>query len=486
MSPAAFEIVTVAIGAYEHHPPLDKIDLEVDKIVALLSQLGGVASSHPGAGQRIDEPAARDRMRSWVGRTAASSGVLLWLGHGASDGEDAWLATFETPDPINGNGIVPKTVADQVNYDWRRRAVDDTAWSLVVIEACGAGTFVNGLLPLVAKNNPRRLTLVGVGGNGAEYLGHFRDALNDALESYTVNDESIRLDDLLSRLEGFLPSDDIVFRFRPDNRVILPRQRLIDARLSIPIDVYPALVEFLTRLSPDERSHFIPKAQGAEHGELAWYFVGRAVERRRISDWLRHNTGGMLIVTGRAGAGKSALLGNVLEYTNPGLRDILVRGGHLERVADRDRPPDNPFDAVVHLTGITTSELVRRLASAAGVALPVGELAESGQDLESLLASLSDRPFTILADALDEAQEPATIASTVLRRLPPCRAHASLSAPGLRLEKDPISRTPLTKISSLLSAGPIRTQCTLTGPRRRSLPMSDSALQLLLKQQATI
>jgi WD40 repeat protein len=75
------------------------------------------------------------------------------------------------------------------------------------------------------------------------------------------------------------------------------------------------------------------------------------------------------------------------------------------------------FDAVVHLTGVTTRELVRKLADAAGVAMPPSEVSDPGQDMETLLASLRERPFTVLVDALDEAQEPATIASTVLRRL---------------------------------------------------------------------
>jgi WD40 repeat protein len=416
MSTPAFEIVTVAIGAYDHHPPLEHIDLEAEKIIAALRRLGGVAPNHP-VPQRLDESAVKEHMRRWVSRAASASGVLVWLGHGASDGEDAWLATSETPNPINGNGIVPKTLADQIDHDWRRRGEDDTAWSLVVIEACGAEIFVNGLLGLVAKNYPRRLTLVGVGGHGAEFLGHFSDALNRAVDSYKENDEIVRLVDFLSRLEGFLSDNDIVFGFRPNQRLTLPRERLIETPLSARVDVYPALVELLAKLSPDERSHYIPKGQGAEHGELAWYFVGRAAERRRIADWLHHSTGGILIVTGRAGAGKSALLGNVFTYTIPGLREVLVLGGHLERTTDVERPPDNVFDAVVHLTGVTTGELVRRLADAAGVALPAGKFAESGQDLEALLAGLRDRPFTILADALDEAQEPATIASTVLRRL---------------------------------------------------------------------
>ena len=410
----AFEIVTVGIGLYEHHPPLDNIDAEIQRILRLFRQIGGVARS-ANLDKDLDEPAVKGRLRDWVDRTAAS-GVLVWLGHGVSDGDDAWLASFETPDPINGNGIVPKTVADQINSDWRRRADDDTAWSLVIIEACGAGTFVNGLLSLVARNNPRRLVLIGVGGDGAAYLGRFGDALHDTIDSYTVNDQGIRLRDFIGRLEDFLP-DEIVFPVRIDNRLVLPLQQIIDTPVSAPIDIYTALVEFLATLSPDERGHFLPKAQGAEHGEFAWYFVGRAEERRRISAWLRENRGGMLVVTGRAGVGKSALLGNLLVYSNPGLRQLLIRGGHLEMVADNDRPPDDVFDAALHLTGVTTSELVRKLADAAGVKVPASESGEFGHDLEALLTRLHDRSFTILVDALDEAQEPATIASTILRRL---------------------------------------------------------------------
>ena len=410
----AFEVVTVGIGLYAHHPPLGNIDAEIERILGLFRQLGGVARS-ASPDKDLDEPAVKDRLRSWVDRTAAS-GVLVWLGHGVSDGDDAWLASFETPDPINGNGIVPKTLADQINSDWRRRADDDSAWSLVVIEACGAGTFVNGLLSLVARNNPRRLVLIGVGGDGAAYLGRFGDALHDTIESYTVNDEAIRLRDFIGRLEDFLP-DEIVFPVRIDARLVLPLQQIIGTPVSAPIDIYAALVEFLATLSPDERGHFVPKAQGAEHGEFAWYFVGRAEERRRISAWLRENQGGMLVVTGRAGVGKSALLGNLLVYSNPGLRQLLIRGGHLEMVSENDRPPDDAFDAAVHLTGVTTSEVVRKLADAAGVKVPTSESAEFGQDLEVLLSSLHGRSFTILVDALDEAQEPATIASTVLRRL---------------------------------------------------------------------
>jgi hypothetical protein len=58
----------------------------------------------------------------------------------------------------------------------------------------------------------------------------------------------------------------------------LPRRLLAAA----PLDVYVELREYLSHLSADERGHFIPKAQGAEQGELAWYFAGRATERCEV------------------------------------------------------------------------------------------------------------------------------------------------------------------------------------------------------------
>lgn len=412
----AFQIVAIPIGKYQHHPDLYEVEIEANRIIEMFREFGAQVRTTASPSHHFDETAVKNVLREWATREKGKSGVLLWLGHGASDGDEAWLASFETPDPINGNGMVPKTLADQLDIDWRQRAPDDTAWSLVIIEACGAGRFVSGIVSLLTKSRPRRLALIGVGGDGAAYLGRFSDALSRTAAGYTINDEHVRLRDFLNRLEDFLPEDDI-YLLNISNQLILPHRRLIDTPVSTTVDIYQTLVEYLAALPPDARSHFIPKAQGAEHGEIAWHFTGREAERRQIAAWLRNNTGGMLIVTGRAGAGKSALLGYMLAQTNPRLRELLVAGGYVEREAAIDLPPDDAFDAVVHLTGITTSELVRKVADAAGVAMPTAESAASGQDLEAVLANLRDRSFTILADALDEAQDPTTIASTVLLRL---------------------------------------------------------------------
>ena len=88
----------------------------------------------------------------------------------------------------------------------------------------------------------------------------------------------------------------------------------------------------------------MPKAQGAELGELSWYFEGRRAESARIAGWLRDGASGLLVVTGDAGSGKSALLGHLVVQSRPQLREVLARHNlAAERPVD-ERPPDEVFD----------------------------------------------------------------------------------------------------------------------------------------------
>lgn len=413
---AVFTIVCVPIGEYEHedHPTL-KADIEARRVADLLAELGGAPEPWDlPAGERHRTNVDR-RLSAWSAPGRARNSVMFWVGHGKSDDQDAWLATYDSS-PYGSSGFGPEALAGHIRDEWGWRQSEDGAWTIVVIEACGAKRFAELLTSVLTSrpNVPTRLALIGASSNGSGHLGEFASALSGAIRSYTDNDENIRLDDLVGRVRGRLHEgwvhDVALHQARP-----FLRRRLLPGTVTAPVDIYVELQAFLKELSPDERGHFIPKAQGAEQGELAWYFVGRGVERGRIAAWLRSRGSGMLIVTGRAGSGKSALLGNVLVHTNPALRDLLTTAGHLETIPDEQRPPDRVFDAVVHLTGMTTGELVRRLSEAADLqGVPA---AESGRDVETLLAGLSDRPFTLLVDALDEAQEPAAIASSVLRRI---------------------------------------------------------------------
>lgn len=413
---ADFDITSVVIDEYAECAPLEGLAAEASEIERLLAEFGGAASRPFPPGRTLDERTVKNRLRDWVARDTPSS-VLIWLGHGASDGTEAWLACFDTPRQIQGSGIVPQTVADQIVMDWHRREPDEEAWALIVFEACGAGTFVVRLDRLIAERvRPRRIVIVGVSGDSAGYVGELRHALKRTRDAYQNNDEHVLLADFVSKLSEFL-GDVAEIVHRNVGRLSLRPARLVKANLSAPIDVYREWVSFLAGLSPDERNHFVPKARGAEPGELAWHFVGRAEERQQIAKWLRGRPSGMLVVTGSAGCGKSALLGNIVVETNPALRDILVRTGRLVRPHPDQLPPDNVFDAVIHLAGLSTSEVIRRLADAAAVVLPSHEHVWSEEDMDHLSSALAERAFTVLADALDEARDPVAIAGTVLSRI---------------------------------------------------------------------
>jgi hypothetical protein len=414
-----FDVVPVVIDRYANHPALDDASAEARAIVDLLARhLHGTATWWAGDDERT-ETSIKEELNAWSIRGERSS-LLMWFGHGTSNGHDAWLATYETPSLIRYSGVNPQTIAEQITKQWQRRHPHPGVWAIVVVEACGAATFVRRVAAALLQmpNAPQRLALIGVGGDdSAGNLGQFRQALGAALDSYTDNDEHVAVTELVSNLRNRIEPNEVVDRGM-HKATPLRRRRLLPTAVTVPMDMYGEVRTFLADLTPDERGHFIPKAQGAEHGELAWYFVGRHTERQRIVSWLHETRAGMLIVTGRAGSGKSALLGNVLVQCNPALTDLLARAGYLEPVRSSERPPAEPFDAIVHLTGVTTTELVARLASAARLRRPPRRT-ETGGDVDWLIDRLRERdiPFTVLTDALDEAQEPATIASSVLRRI---------------------------------------------------------------------
>lgn len=271
-------------------------------------------------------------------------------------------------------------------------------------------------------NAPKRIALIAAGGRGTSFLGRFEGALTTALgNGYTSNDDVIKISDLVTRIEEYLGADAGVI-----TKALAAARPIRRPRETPPItasqDIYMELRAILAELPPDQRSHYVPKAQGAEQGELPWYFVGRVEERRTIATWLREKRTGLLVVIGAAGSGKSALLGNVLVYATPALREQLIRHNYLTEAPESERPPDDVFTTSVLLTGMSTLELITRIAKDAALPAAPADLEVSGR-IEWLLQQLTTQSagVTILADALDEAQDPFAAAS-VLRRIAGLRA----------------------------------------------------------------
>ncbi|MFI7063746.1 hypothetical protein ACIBL3_22360 [Kribbella sp. NPDC050124] len=423
---AAFSIFAVPISQYatDGDWPFEPVaaDTDAEEIAGLLTPYGGDAHTWPLGGDR-DAEWVRRQLDSWADRDGPRSSVLVWVGHGESNGAKAWLASFGTKRDRIGTGHNAAEVAAHLGDEWIGRQQDAEAWTLVLIEACGAERFVELVAAelLVNPNPPKRFALLGAGGDGPAFLKSVPQALTAVLRSYD-NDDVIRIDDLVGRLEDRLEIGRAIRTGLGKARPLI-RPRALSQAVTATYDVYAEIKEFIAGLPPDQRSFFVPKAQGTELGEHTWYFEGRGRERRAIAGWLDTNHAGLLAITGPAGSGKSAVLGNVVVHTNPELRELLIQAGRVERLPASEQPADNVFDAVVLLTGLSTSDVVERVAVDLGLDAPDPAM-ELGAKVEELRDAIERRtaPLTVLVDALDEAQEPLEVAGTVLRPLAPvCR-----------------------------------------------------------------
>ncbi len=423
--PAQVDVFPVAISHYADAALADLDgEAQAGRLVDLLAPFGGRHRPwrHPARERGAD--AVQRRLREWSDPRAAGASVLYWAGYGWSDGTRAALAHAASPAVVGASGLDPRQLAQVIRA--RQAAVEPTrardgdGWAMVVIETTFATQIADAVMAaLHGPDAPARLLLVAVPAEGDV---RFTGALTNLLAATFGTERRILLRDLAAELERVLGPRNVHQRALGEAAVARTDPQAA-SWMSAPADTVRPLEEVLEDLSPDERGHFVARAQGAEHGEPSWFFEGREKELAQISDWLHRAGSGTLVVTGRAGSGKSALLGTVLVRSLPALRDALARRGLVDIPGPRTgAPPDSVFDAVIHLSGLDLDRAVARTAAAAGIGpLPSRRDPDAGvaSDLDFLAEELAARAelFTVLADALDESLDPLGIARSLIARI---------------------------------------------------------------------
>ena len=360
---------------------------------------------------------AEQTLRGWFRRDTdfAIDTMMYWVGHGAWGDDEFYLVTSDSEAELDEwTSMSSSALAKFLKLDWSRRKprADGAPWTVAVLDCCGGKLGVEHMIrQFDVVDSPQGLALVG--GNDATFAGDFVDALAQTLETYDFNDREIRVRSLLENLalysQGRVHAD--VSRLAPD--AILLNRMAGPSALVVNQVAAATLRQVLADLTPDQRNHFFAKAQGAELDEMAWHFQGRRAESRRIAAWLNSDVPGMLVVTGPAGCGKSALLGRLVTTADPAVLTALLDAGVISEPPPRDEIPSRRIDAALHLTGKTFADVVAGLADA--LPGPTGPATGLGSLLTSI-AALSE-PLVVIADALDEAQDPLSLASSVLRRL---------------------------------------------------------------------
>jgi WD40 repeat protein len=449
---AAFQIFPIAIGYY-HSTDLSDLDVEtqVGKLVDLLAPFGGVIRPWSAPARQRGADAIQKRLGDWrsadslshdqyrepdaLGDTesprALLSTLLYWVGHGWSDGRRHALAHAYSPAVVAAGGVSPQELAYAlsarqalIDHDFEE-SDESSGWAFVVIDACRSAQVVDAMTrTLLEQDPPKRILLVGVSAEGATSLGRFTGALRNLLEDTFRTEQQIELRELATQLERVLWQSLVYYRGLGSS-ALTRSYPPVAGWMFAPMDNLRHLEEVLGDLSPDERWHFMSKARGSEQGELSWFFQGRQTEMHAIASWLDSAETGLLIVTGRAGSGKSALLGNVLAHSLPELRRALTRRGLVVLGDDDATPPPNVFDAVVHLSGLTLNQITARLAHACDLGTVPSVTDTSlglADDIDWLLDGVkrlasSRGRLTILVDALDEAVSPLDTGRALLAHL---------------------------------------------------------------------
>jgi hypothetical protein len=160
--------------------------------------------------------------------------------------------------------------------------------------------------------------------------------------------------------------------------------------------------------------HFMVRGAGTEAPGIGLgqgYFRGRDREVGALAYWLNGEGSALRVVTGKPGVGKSALLGVLVCAAHPQLRERTqsLWSSLYEKPARNDRL------AVVHARRRSLQEIADSWARQMGAAeadRPVG-----GWDAEGL-ARLADAaplaPYTLVIDALDEADRPQDVTQALL------------------------------------------------------------------------
>ncbi|GAB7105252.1 hypothetical protein JCM4814A_35660 [Streptomyces phaeofaciens JCM 4814] len=414
-----FDVYSVALGDYVRQENFDADD-EARAIGDLLAQFGGTLVPWEAKPEERDLAQVDQRLTAWAGPQDVRNGVLLWIGHGTSNGQESALYVRGAPRMEDDSRIPPAFLARHV-VEARRLRSYYRKWDIVVVEACGAEGFVeHALAAISAAKSAGGLLLVGSGRDeGLGHLGTFRHVLERILtQRYSDHDTEIPV----SGLAQYLDEAQAFFIGALNLGGLPPLRRRTAFPVTASVENHARLRTAIDALPEAERAHFARKGLGSDFGELSWNFVGRADDRAAIAEWLAHHRSGLLVVSGRAGCGKSALLGNVLLHANARfgeLLPLLSRAGFAG--PDYEDPLDLPnVDVTLHLTGATTHDVTTRLAKALDVEVPADALypVERSNALVHALRSAArpDRTYTLLVDALDEAHEPLLIAG-LLREL---------------------------------------------------------------------
>ncbi|MFI6551185.1 AAA family ATPase [Streptomyces prunicolor] len=319
---------------------------------------------------------------------------------------------------------------------------------LVLVDSCHSGVLraeLSTLLQDLSKERRRHVGIAVVTAGDHEdqpQVGSFTrrvalawERMNDESAGYTSSHLSFAEWEQLLHQVGLA---DGVEKDLIDAEWIMPHSRRHQLSACLPNPLYkpsgtvvdPALRQLV--LEHGDLEFWRERASGRVSGDdVGWYFRGRTKPMSRMVDFLRDGEG-VLIVTGAAGSGKSALLARLVTLTAPAFVEDESYAVLIAHSPGELRPELGSVDAAVLARNKSSRAVVDDLITALG-----GTPAAKGTPLQALFTRTTERaaelsrPVTVIIDALDEAEDPLACVNDVI--LPLARLTARVGGTAVRL-----------------------------------------------------
>jgi hypothetical protein len=405
--------------------PADKVHREVQTLAGWLcdKKLGGrrFTRRYPNLADNPTEQQIRAALRNprpgrgWRHTDAA---VVYITGHGFREHEEHWL-------------ILRETSTDKV-LSTALRTADIIGWLteteieqlLLIIDTCYA-SYVAGSVAKLRKPLPKTWVVLASAAQDEDAMpGALTDAVQQVLDELDMptgqkfgTGEYLLVDDFIDEVEKRLGDQQSLVPIQGSQRTG-PHVGLPNPRYR-PRDTAPTRGprRDLALLKTDMGIHWEPRSRGVtDKRDPGWLFRGRAALMHQLIE-VATGVPGAVLVTGRAGSGKSAALARLVTLTDPDFRQQ-----YAERVALIPAallPPEEAVDVAVLATGKNATRIMTQICQATGALDATGpepSLQDARQAWKAWL-SRRTRPVTIVVDALDEATDPGVVLTQVLCQL---------------------------------------------------------------------
>ena len=433
--PGAAKRLLVAAGTETYRSGkfarLEQVPASLQTVVRALAELGfATLTGEPGYLLDPELAELRDAVRAAPG--AAPVAVIYYTGHGAMpDRSPFYLLTVGSQeDRLEDTALETRQFLTLVQRREGDHLAEEQPEVLVILDCCysGAGGMEALKSALEGIGNPRTWIIASAGPLDWAQQGRFAAALADALRTPTtgVSQRYLALESVVQAVNDAFAGEQEARWFTPaTGSTGLP-----------PFFPNPAYRPSLAGLTLDEQ-HWRSRLQAGETEASGFYFTGSTGRVRAAEDlagWLtRRAGGGLAVVTGSPGAGKSALLALPVFLTEPTRRAELLRDaepGSLLRWAAGLLPPDLLLIAV-HARGLNTDQVAAAVGQ--GLDRQVGSAAALLEDLQP-----PGRPagLPLVIDAVDEASDPIGLLTGLL--LPLARRGLSVLVGARRHVLDPV------------------------------------------------